>query len=34
MAWSGKTYRFCSRSCLEQFEAAPEKFAAPEGGKA
>jgi len=34
MAWSGKTYRFCSRNCLEQFEAAPEKFAAPAGGKA
>lgn len=27
MAWHGTTYRFCSRSCLEQFEAAPEKFA-------
>jgi len=34
MAWHGSTYRFCSRSCLEKFEAAPEKFAAAQGGKA
>jgi len=34
MAWRGGTYRFCSRSCLEKFEAAPDKFIASEGGKA
>ncbi len=34
MAWRGRMYRFCSRSCLEKFEAAPEKFAASEGSKA
>ena len=27
MAWSGATYRFCSRSCLEKFEADPKAFA-------
>ncbi len=32
MAWSGKTYRFCSRSCLEKFEAAPGTFVASAGG--
>jgi len=32
MAWNGTTYRFCSRRCLEQFEAAPEKFATAGGG--
>ena len=26
-AWSGQTYRFCSRNCLDQFEAAPERYA-------
>ena len=26
MSWSGRTYRFCSRRCLDQFEAAPDKF--------
>jgi YHS domain-containing protein len=34
MAWGGTTYRFCSRSCLEKFEASPEKFAAAGAGKA
>jgi len=34
MAWRGRMYRFCSRSCLEKFEAAPENFAASEGSKA
>jgi YHS domain-containing protein len=34
MAWDGTTYRFCSRSCLEKFEASPEKFAAAGAGKA
>lgn len=33
MAWSGTTYRFCSRSCLEQFEAAPERFAVAGGSE-
>lgn len=27
--WGGKTYRFCSRGCLDGFEAAPARFAAP-----
>jgi YHS domain-containing protein len=26
MALNGRTYRFCSRACLDQFEAAPERF--------
>lgn len=34
----GVLYRFCSRKCLDQFEEAPEKYAAPhhehEGGTA
>ncbi len=34
MAWGGRMFRFCSRSCLEKFEAGPEKFAASEGSKA
>ncbi len=34
MAWGGTTWRFCSRSCLEKFEASPEKFASPGAGKA
>ena len=34
MAWRANMYRFCSRSGLEKFEAAPEKFVAPEGSKA
>jgi len=34
MAWRGSIYCFCSRSCLEKFEATPEKFAALEGGTA
>ena len=24
----GRAYRFCSRQCLDQFDAAPERFAA------
>ncbi len=28
MAWSGTTFRFCSRNCLEKFEAGPEEFLA------
>lgn len=24
---SGRQYRFCSRKCLDQFEAAPERYA-------
>ena len=28
-SWGGTTYRFCSRDCLDKFEAAPAKFAAP-----
>ncbi len=27
--WAGSTYRFCSRHCLDKFEAAPATFAAP-----
>lgn len=27
--WSGTTYRFCSRDCLDRFEAAPATFAEP-----
>ncbi len=31
-AWEheGRTYYFCSRSCLELFKAEPERFVAPE----
>ena len=28
-SWGGTTYRFCSRDCLDKFEAAPGTFAAP-----
>ncbi len=28
-SWGGATYRFCSRNCLDKFEAAPATFAAP-----
>lgn len=34
MAWHGETYRFCSRSCLEKFEAAPDDYAVAEAGRA
>lgn len=33
-SWSGTTYRFCSRDCLDKFEAAPAKFVAPAERKA
>ena len=26
-SWHGTTYRFCSRDCLDKFEAAPASFA-------
>lgn len=26
MAWNGRMVRFCSRACLDRFEAAPEQF--------
>ena len=33
-SWDGTTYRFCSRDCLDKFEATPAKFGAPAAGKA
>ena len=27
MSWGGRAYRFCSRQCLDKFEAEPTKFA-------
>jgi len=33
-SWGRMTYRFCSRDCLDKFEAAPARFAAPAQGKA
>ena len=32
-SWGGQTYRFCSRDCLDKFEASPATFAAPAAGK-
>ena len=34
MNWGGRAYRFCSRQCLDRFEAEPAKFAAGHEGKA
>jgi len=28
----GRTYRFCSRKCLDQFEAEPGRYVSNEGG--
>ena len=29
--FNGKQYRFCSRRCLDQFDANPQEFALPKG---
>ena len=31
--WGGATYRFCSRECLDKFEASPATFAVRATGK-
>lgn len=30
--YRGTEYRFCSRNCLDKFEAEPEKYLSPTGG--
>ena len=33
VSWGGATYRFCSRDCLDKFEASPATFTAAAKGK-